>query len=54
MKQEPELVDIYAMFALHAILATAKKGAFPQDIARAAYDFAEAMMEEREERNDME
>jgi hypothetical protein len=54
MKQEPELMDIYAMFALHAILAKSKNGVFPQDIARAAYDFAEAMMEEREERNDME
>jgi hypothetical protein len=52
MKQEPELVDIFAMFALHAILRTAKKDAFPHDIARAAYDFAEAMMEERIERND--
>ena len=51
MKQEPELFDIIAMFALHAILRTAKKDALPHEIARAAYDFAEAMMEEREERN---
>lgn len=51
MKQEPELIDIFAMLALHAILRTAKKDAYPHDLARSAYDFAEAMMEEREERN---
>ena len=47
MKTEPELFDIFAMFALHAILKTAKKDALPHEIARAAYDFAEAMMDER-------
>ena len=52
MKTEPELLDIIAMFALHAILKTAKKDALPHEIARAAYDFAEAMLEERIERND--
>ena len=51
-KPKAELVDIFAMFALHAILATARKGVLPQDIARSAYDFAEAMMDEREERDD--
>ena len=45
MKTDPEMMDIFAMFALHAILKTAKKDAFPHEIARAAYDFAEAMME---------
>ena len=53
MKTEPELVDIYAMFALHAILSKAENGVFAQDIARAAYEFAEAMIEEREDRNDL-
>ena len=51
MKDEPTLLDIFAMLALHAILRNADEGVFPHDIARASYDFAEAMMEEREERN---
>ena len=51
MKDEPKLIDIFAMLALHAILRNADERALPQDISRAAYDFAEAMMEEREERN---
>ena len=51
MKDEPKLIDIFAMLALHAILRNADDGVFPHDIARASYDFAEAMMEEREERN---
>ena len=51
MKDEPKLIDIFAMLALHAILRNADEGVFPHDIARSAYDFAEAMMEEREERN---
>jgi hypothetical protein len=51
MKQEPELIDVFAMLAMMVILNKANKGSLPQDIARASYDFAEAMMEEREERN---
>ena len=51
MKDEPKLIDIFAMLALHAILRNTDEGVFPHDIARASYDFAEAMMEEREERN---
>jgi len=51
MNDEPKLIDIFAMLALHAILRNADEGVFPHDIARASYDFAEAMMEEREERN---
>ena len=50
MKTEPDLADIHAMFALHAILSKAKNGVFPDDIARSAWDFAEAMMEERQDR----
>jgi hypothetical protein len=52
MKHEPELIDIFAMLALHAILRNANKSALPQDIARSAYDFAEAMIEEKQERED--
>lgn len=51
MKDDPKLIDIFAMLSLHAILRNADELALPQDIARSAYDFAEAMMEEREERN---
>jgi len=51
MRQEPELIDIFALFALMSILNKAGKGVLPQDIARSAYDFAEAMIEEREDRN---
>ena len=51
MKQEPELVDVFAMLAMMVIMHSGKKGSIPMDIARSAYYFAEAMMEEREERN---
>jgi hypothetical protein len=51
MKQEPELIDIFAMLAMMSILNKAGKGVLPQDIARSAYDFAEAMIEEREDRD---
>jgi hypothetical protein len=51
MKQEPELIDIFALFAMMSILRTANKSALPQDIARSSYEFAEAMMEEREDRD---
>ena len=50
-QQEPELIDLFAMLAMMAILNKANKVSLPQDIARSAYDFAEAMMEERWERN---
>jgi len=48
MKEEPQLIDVFALFAMLAILKTANKSAFPHEIAQAAYEFAEAMMEERE------
>ena len=49
MKQEPELVDIFAMFAMYAFLMTAPK-ASSKAIACEAYEQAEAMMMERETR----
>jgi hypothetical protein len=48
MKEELELVDVFALFAMLAILKTADKCVFPHEIAQSAYEFAEAMMEERE------
>jgi hypothetical protein len=47
MKDEPQLVDIFAMFAMYSFLQTAPKHAQPQEIAWAAYDQAQAMMDER-------
>lgn len=51
MKQEPEWIDIVALIAMHSLLQTAPKNARSEDIAHEAYRQAEAMMEEREERN---
>ena len=48
MKQEPELIDIFALIALHSLLQTAPKNARNEEIAHEAYRQAEAMMEERE------
>jgi hypothetical protein len=48
MKEEPQLIDVFALFAMLAILKTANKCIFPHEIAHSAYEFAEAMMEERE------
>lgn len=47
MNQEPQLLDIFAMFALMGILHKATKSAKPDEIAFAAYEQAQAMMEER-------
>jgi hypothetical protein len=51
MKQEPELIDVFAMLAMMVILNNANKGSLPQDIARASYDFAEAMIDEHNRLN---
>lgn len=48
MKDEPELIDIFAMFAMHAFLQTAPKNARDVEIAIEAYKQAEAMMRERD------
>jgi hypothetical protein len=51
MKEEPELVDIFAIIAMHSVLQTAPKNAQPQEIAYVAYEQAHAMMVERRLRN---
>lgn len=47
MKQEPQLIDIFAMLALIGILSKATKSAKPDEIAFAAYEQAKAMLDER-------
>lgn len=47
MKDEPELIDIFAMFAMHSFLQTAPKNVQSNEIAFEAYKQAEAMMRER-------
>jgi hypothetical protein len=47
MKQEPQLLDMFALFALMGILSKATKSAKPDEIAFAAYEQAQAMMDER-------
>jgi hypothetical protein len=47
MKQEPELIDIFAWFALVGILSKTTKSAKPEEIAFAAYEQAKAMIDER-------
>jgi hypothetical protein len=51
MKDDPQLVDIFAMFAMYQFLSTAPKHAMPHEIAFEAYKQAEAMMNERRLRN---
>ena len=51
MKDDPQLVDIFAMVAMYSLLQTAPKHAQPQEIAYEAYKQAEAMMNERRLRN---
>jgi len=50
MKEEPEWVDVVAMFALLGILSNTKNNTFPHEFAFSAYEIAEAMIEERNER----
>jgi hypothetical protein len=50
MKTEPELIDIYAMFALMAVMQKHAKVAKSKiDIAYEAFEQAKAMMEVRED-----
>jgi hypothetical protein len=51
MRDEPQLVDIFAMFAMYSFLQTAPKNARSNEIAYEAYEQAEAMMHERNLRN---
>lgn len=53
MKQEPEWVDILALIAMHSFLQVAPKNASPEEIAYEAYKQAEAMMTEKERRDDL-
>jgi hypothetical protein len=51
MKDDPQLVDVFAMVAMYQFLNTAPKNAQPQEIAYEAYEQAQAMMNERKLRN---
>ena len=51
MKDDPQLVDIFAMVAMYSFLKTAPDNALPHEIAYEAYKQAEAMMNERRLRN---
>ena len=50
MKNEPELIDLYAMFALMALMQKPIKVAKSKiDVAYEAYEQAQAMMEVRQD-----
>lgn len=51
MKDDPQLVDIFAMVAMYSFLKTAPENVQPHEIAYEAYKQAEAMMNERRLRN---
>jgi hypothetical protein len=51
MKDDPQLVDIFAMVAMYSLLNTAPKLTPPQEIAYESYEQARAMMDERTLRN---
>ena len=46
MKDEPQLIDIFAMFALNALLQ-GFKGESVESVAEASYDYAFEMMKVR-------
>lgn len=46
-EHESNLYDLYAGFAMMALLNKASKSAKPDEIASVAYDHAEAMLKER-------
>ena len=50
MKEEPQLVDIFAMMAMMSLLRIAPKSASNEEIAYESYEQAEAMMAERRKR----
>jgi hypothetical protein len=50
MKQEPELVDIFAMIAMSSFIKIAPKSASNEEIAYESYKQAEAMLAERKNR----
>ena len=49
MKTEPELLDIYAMFALMGLMQKPVKGKSKIDVAYEAFEQAQAMIEVRED-----
>ena len=50
MKQEPELIDIFALVAMHSFLSNAPRiGLSPAHVAWEAYKQAEEMMKVRED-----
>jgi hypothetical protein len=49
MKTEPELIDIYAMFALMALMQKPTKAKSKIDIAYEAFEQAQAMVDVRED-----
>lgn len=49
MKTEPELLDIYAMFALMGLMQKPIKGKSKIDMAYEAFEQAQAMIEVRED-----
>lgn len=50
MKEEPQLVDIFAMMAMMSLLRIAPKSASNEEIAYESYEQAEAMIAERRNR----
>ena len=50
MKEEPRLVDIFAMMAMMSLLRIAPKSASNEEIAYESYEQAEAMIAERRNR----
>ena len=44
MKNEPEMIDIFAMLAMVALIIRNREG---EDIVRSSYEIAEQMIEER-------
>ena len=49
MKTEPELIDLYAMFALMGLIQKPVKGKSKIDVAYEAFEQAQAMVEVRED-----
>lgn len=50
MKDEPRLIDLYAMFALPGLIVK-YRGESPADASLAAYDYAAQMMKARKQFN---
>jgi hypothetical protein len=49
MKTEPELIDLYAMFALMGLMQKTVKGKSNIDVAYEAFEQAQAMVDVRED-----